>query len=79
MLTVFCLGDLFLCFGSWAKCHGACLQWLSFPRHLTQGICDNSVLTLWRCDPTLITALDVCKALIAPTDYLTALWPSQRK
>ncbi|KAJ6508538.1 hypothetical protein C8R45DRAFT_967748 [Mycena sanguinolenta] len=32
-------------------------------------------LTLWQCDNTMTIALDVCKTLLAPIDYLTALWP----
>ncbi|KAF8644423.1 hypothetical protein AX16_008483 [Volvariella volvacea WC 439] len=32
-------------------------------------------LSLWHCDPTLIIALDVCKALLPPIDYLSVLWP----
>ncbi|RDB17928.1 hypothetical protein Hypma_000681 [Hypsizygus marmoreus] len=32
-------------------------------------------LSLWECDNTLTVALDVCKALVPPLDYLTALWP----
>ncbi|KAF8887164.1 hypothetical protein BD779DRAFT_1528462 [Infundibulicybe gibba] len=32
-------------------------------------------LSLWQFDNTLIIALDVCKALLPPIDYLTALWP----
>lgn len=39
----------------------------------------NSVLSIWRRDRTLLAALDVCKALIGPADYLTAMWPSQGK
>ncbi|KAJ6585157.1 hypothetical protein B0H19DRAFT_1108565 [Mycena capillaripes] len=32
-------------------------------------------LTLWQCDNSMTIALDVCKNLLAPIDYLTALWP----
>lgn len=32
-------------------------------------------LALWECDHSLISALEVCKNLLLPTDYLTALWP----
>ncbi|KAF7365037.1 Zn(2)-C6 fungal-type domain-containing protein [Mycena venus] len=32
-------------------------------------------LTLWQCDNSMTIALDVCKSLLAPIDYLTALWP----
>jgi len=32
-------------------------------------------LTLWQCDNKMTVALDVCKNLLAPIDYLTALWP----
>ncbi|KAJ7108623.1 hypothetical protein C8R44DRAFT_636323 [Mycena epipterygia] len=32
-------------------------------------------LTLWQYDNSLTVALDVCKNLLAPIDYLTALWP----
>ncbi|KAJ8520701.1 hypothetical protein ONZ45_g2523 [Pleurotus djamor] len=32
-------------------------------------------LTLWESDNTLTAALINCKALLAPIDYLTALWP----
>ncbi|KAJ6475057.1 hypothetical protein C8R47DRAFT_986425 [Mycena vitilis] len=32
-------------------------------------------LTLWHCDNNMTIALDVCKNLLAPIDYLTALWP----
>ncbi|KAJ7189857.1 hypothetical protein GGX14DRAFT_484326 [Mycena pura] len=32
-------------------------------------------LTLWHYDKTLTIALDVCKNLLAPIDYLSALWP----
>ncbi|KAJ6621869.1 hypothetical protein B0H10DRAFT_2016158 [Mycena sp. CBHHK59/15] len=32
-------------------------------------------LMLWHCDNSMIVALDVCKNLLAPIDYLTALWP----
>ncbi|KAJ7301656.1 hypothetical protein DFH08DRAFT_906612 [Mycena albidolilacea] len=32
-------------------------------------------LTLWQCDNSMTIALDVCKTLLAPIDYLTALWP----
>ncbi|KAJ7442636.1 hypothetical protein FB451DRAFT_1057345 [Mycena latifolia] len=34
-------------------------------------------LTLWECDNSMTVALDVCKNLLAPIDYLTALWPCQ--
>ncbi|KAJ7505151.1 hypothetical protein B0H11DRAFT_1708267 [Mycena galericulata] len=32
-------------------------------------------LTLWQCDNDMTVALDVCKNLLAPIDYLTAMWP----
>ncbi|KAJ7288164.1 hypothetical protein C8J57DRAFT_1279278 [Mycena rebaudengoi] len=32
-------------------------------------------LILWESDKTMTLALDVCKNLLAPIDYLTALWP----
>ncbi|KAJ7644009.1 hypothetical protein FB45DRAFT_736166 [Roridomyces roridus] len=36
-------------------------------------------ITLWQCDNTMSIALDVCKKLLAPIDYLTALWPCQEQ
>ncbi|KAF8742621.1 hypothetical protein AX14_003252 [Amanita brunnescens Koide BX004] len=35
----------------------------------------NRALCLWEYDQTLMTALDVCKALIMAVDYLTSIWP----
>jgi len=35
----------------------------------------SRALSLWSCDRTLLIALEVSKALLAPIDYLTALWP----
>jgi len=32
-------------------------------------------LSLWKCDTSLLSALDVCRALLIPIDYLTTLWP----
>ncbi|KAH6912789.1 hypothetical protein BKA70DRAFT_1097562 [Coprinopsis sp. MPI-PUGE-AT-0042] len=32
-------------------------------------------LSLWHCDNSLTLALDACKSLLPPTEYLTALWP----
>lgn len=39
----------------------------------------SRALSLWGCDNTLTVALDVSKALLAPIDYLTALWPCPGK
>ncbi|KAJ7677492.1 hypothetical protein B0H17DRAFT_944826 [Mycena rosella] len=36
-------------------------------------------LTLWECDNSMTVALDVCKNLLAPIDYLTALWPCEEQ
>ncbi|KAJ7095744.1 hypothetical protein B0H15DRAFT_774458 [Mycena belliarum] len=36
-------------------------------------------LTLWQCDNSMTIALDVCKNLLAPIDYLTALWPCEEQ
>ncbi|KAJ7928051.1 hypothetical protein B0H13DRAFT_1969137 [Mycena leptocephala] len=35
----------------------------------------SRALTLWQCDNNMTIALNVCKNLLAPIDYLTALWP----
>lgn len=35
----------------------------------------NRALSLWASDRSLTVALDVSKALLAPIDHLTALWP----
>jgi hypothetical protein len=35
----------------------------------------SRALSLFECDKSLIVALEVSKALLAPIDYLTALWP----
>ncbi|KAF8189129.1 hypothetical protein K438DRAFT_1593593 [Mycena galopus ATCC 62051] len=35
----------------------------------------SRALTLWQCDNSMTIALDVCKTLLPPIDYLTALWP----
>lgn len=35
----------------------------------------NRALSLWTSDRTLTVALEVSKALLAPIDHLTALWP----
>lgn len=35
----------------------------------------SRALTLWECDNSLVTALEVSKNLLPPIDYLTALWP----
>lgn len=35
----------------------------------------RSALSLWDCDHSLTLALDLCRALLAPIEYLTALWP----
>ncbi|KAF8527466.1 hypothetical protein BU17DRAFT_81636 [Hysterangium stoloniferum] len=32
-------------------------------------------LSLWRCDNSLIIALEVCRAFFPPMDYLSCLWP----
>ena len=32
-------------------------------------------LSLWQCENSLTLALNACKALLPPTEYLTALWP----
>lgn len=36
-------------------------------------------LALWECDTSLTSALEVCKNLLAPIDYLTGLWPCPGK
>lgn len=33
------------------------------------------MITLWSSDQTLLIALQACKSLIAPLEYLVALWP----
>lgn len=35
----------------------------------------SRALSVWKCDTSLSSALDVCRALLSPIDYLTALWP----
>lgn len=35
----------------------------------------NRALTLWEADNSLTVALDNCKALLRPIDYLTSIWP----
>ena len=35
----------------------------------------GSALSLWDCDHSLTPALDLCRSLLAPVEYLTALWP----
>ncbi|KAF9013400.1 hypothetical protein BDQ17DRAFT_1231610 [Cyathus striatus] len=39
----------------------------------------SRALSLWHCDNTLIVALDVCKAFLAPVDYLSGLWPCREQ
>jgi hypothetical protein len=39
----------------------------------------SRALSLWSCDKSLRVALDVSRALLAPIDYLTALWPCPGK
>jgi len=35
----------------------------------------SRALSLWKCDNSLSSALEVCRALLPLIDYFTALWP----
>jgi hypothetical protein len=36
-------------------------------------------LALWEDDPTLVSALDLCKGLVTPMDYLVKVWPCRER
>ncbi len=60
--------------GLWAKYRGA-FSLIMISGDMSYELFVNRALTLWEADHSLTVALDNCKALLRPIDYLTSIWP----